>query len=106
MSAAGVALTLLAGSAGPGSAQPRAAIRDARALGLTVMVKPHVWVPESWAGTVAPRSEDGWRTWFESYRAALATIAAVAAEERADALSIGPELEKKTGRPEWIERPS
>jgi hypothetical protein len=165
MSAAGVALTLLAGSAGPGSAQPRydgfniiatpghaygglsarralasarrlgarsvaivpflwqatpgegfvargkdmpdaelrAAIRDARALGLTVMVKPHVWVPESWAGTVAPRSEDGWRTWFESYRAALATIAAVAAEERADALSIGTELEKTTGRPEWIE---
>ena len=34
-------------------------IREARALGFSVLVKPHVWVPESWAGAVAPQSEDG-----------------------------------------------
>src|ERR1700733_10897545 len=33
-------------------AQLRAAIRDAHAAGLTVLVKPHVWVPQSWAGEV------------------------------------------------------
>ena len=75
------------------------AIRDAHALGLKVMVKPHVWVQGSWAGTVEPPSPDGWRTWFERYRAALLPIARIAAEESAEALSIGTELEKTTQRP-------
>ncbi len=83
--------------------QLRAAIREARALGLTVMVKPHVWVPESWAGAIAPRPEADWKTWFSGYRKALTHIAGIAAEEQADALSIGTELRKTTHRAEWIE---
>jgi hypothetical protein len=79
----------------------RAAIRSARALGLSVVVKPHVWVPQSWAGAIAPRSEEHWRKWFAGYGAALAQIARIAAQERADALSIGTELEKTSQRPEW-----
>jgi hypothetical protein len=80
----------------------RAAIRQARALGLSVVVKPHVWVPQSWAGAVAPRSDEGWRRWFEGYGAALAQIAKIAAEEKADALSLGTELERTTHRREWL----
>jgi hypothetical protein len=79
----------------------RAAIRDAHALGLAVMVKPHVWVPASWAGAVAMESEDGWRRWFASYRGELARIARLAADEKADALAIGTELALTTQRPEW-----
>jgi hypothetical protein len=79
----------------------RAAIRDAKALGFSVMVKPHVWVPESWAGAVAPRSEADWQTWFAGYRAALVQIAQIAAEEKADALAIGTELEQTSRRAEW-----
>jgi sugar phosphate isomerase/epimerase len=81
----------------------RAAIRDARALGFSVLVKPHVWVPESWAGAVAPRSEADWQTWFGGYRAALTHIARIADEENADAFAIGTELEKTTLRNEWFE---
>jgi hypothetical protein len=79
----------------------RAAIRQARGADLAVIVKPHVWVPQSWAGAVAPMSENGWRTWFAGYRDAIERIARIAAEEQADALAIGTELEKTTHRPEW-----
>ena len=50
----------------------RAAIRDAHALGLTVLVKPHVWVPGNWAGTVVMKSEQTWQKWFANYRREIA----------------------------------
>jgi hypothetical protein len=79
----------------------RAAIRDAHALGFAVMVKPHVWVPASWAGAIAVESEDAWLRWFASYRGEIMRIARLAADEKADALAIGTELTLTTQRPEW-----
>jgi hypothetical protein len=79
----------------------RLGIREAHALGLKVMVKPHVWVEGSWAGSVEPAAAEDWRAWFERYRDALVPMARLAAEEGAEALSIGTELEKTTQRPEW-----
>ena len=84
-------------------AELRSAIREAHALDLFVLVKPHVWVPGSWAGAVALQSEADWRQWFAGYRVALERIARIAAEENADALAIGTELEKTTQRAEWLE---
>jgi hypothetical protein len=81
----------------------RTAIRQARKQGLSVVVKPHVWVPESWAGAVQPKSEQSWGNWFSLYRGELERIARVAADEGADGLSIGTELAKTTHRPEWLE---
>jgi hypothetical protein len=81
----------------------RAAIRDARALGFAVLVKPQVWVPTSWAGAIAMETEDGWRRWFANYQGALVRIARLAEEEKADALAIGTELAMTTQRPEWLE---
>jgi hypothetical protein len=79
----------------------RTAIRQAHRLGFSVVVKPHIWVPESWAGAVEPDSEPGWTAWFTRYNAELARIARIAAEEGAEALAIGTELAKTTQRPEW-----
>jgi hypothetical protein len=79
----------------------RAAIRQARALGLAAIVKPHVWIPQSWAGAVQPDSEESWRLWFAAYSREIARIARIAAEENADALVVGTELSKTTHRPEW-----
>ncbi len=79
----------------------RAAIRDAHALGLTVLVKPHLWVPNSWAGTVAMTSEETWKVWFANYQRELERIARIAEEERAEALAIGTELDETTQRVEW-----
>lgn len=82
-------------------AELRAAIRDAEAVGLTVMVKPHVWVPGSWAGAIAMSSETNWQEWFANYRRELNHIAQIAEEEKASALAIGTELLGTTQRPEW-----
>lgn len=81
----------------------REAIRQARKVGFIVFIKPHVWVPESWAGAVEPNSEQSWHTWFSRYRSELERIARIAAEEGADGLIIGTELSKTTQRPEWTE---
>jgi Glycoside Hydrolase Family 113 len=79
----------------------RAAIRQAHGLGFSVIVKPHVWVPESWAGAIEPVSEQSWQTWFTRYTSQLQRIARIANEEGADALAVGTELVKTTQRPEW-----
>jgi hypothetical protein len=84
-------------------AELRAAIRDAHALGLAVVVKPHVWVPQSWAGAVSMNSDADWRQWFANYRDALDSISHLAQEERADAVVVGTELAKTSQRPEWEE---
>src|SRR5262249_21078100 len=84
-------------------AQLRAAIRDAHALGLAVLVKPHVWVPQSWAGAVIMHSDANWRQWFANYRTEFARIARLAEEEHADALAVGTELAKTSRRSEWEE---
>jgi hypothetical protein len=81
----------------------RAAIRAAHALGLTVMVKPHVWIPESWAGTVAMESDADWDAWFANYRRELKHIGRIAEVENVDALAIGTELDKTTQHPQWNE---
>jgi hypothetical protein len=79
----------------------RTAIRQARQLGFMVVVKPHVWIPESWAGAVEPNSEQSWAIWFAQYGTELERITRIAAEEHAEALAIGTELTKTTQRPEW-----
>jgi hypothetical protein len=81
----------------------RQAIRQARTLGFSVVVKPHIWVPDSWAGAIEPLSEQAWSTWFAHYRGELDRIARIAAAEGADVLAIGTELTKVTQRPEWAE---
>ena len=81
----------------------RAAIRQARGQGFAVIVKPQIWVPDSWAGAIEPSSEQAWHVWFDRYRAQLERIARIASEEGADALAIGTELAKTSLRPEWID---
>jgi len=81
----------------------RTAIRQARLAGFVVIVKPHVWVPQSWAGAVAPTSESDWRAWFAGYRRSIESIGRIAAQEHADALAIGTELESTANRAEWFE---
>jgi len=81
----------------------RQAIQQVRKLGFSVVVKPHIWVPHSWAGAVNFDSEETWRAWFALYRGELDRIARIAAEEGADILAIGTELAKTTQRVEWTE---
>jgi hypothetical protein len=77
------------------------AIRAAHRLGLAAIVKPQVQVNDSWPGEVRMASDEDWSKWFRHYEKALTGLAAVAADERADALVIGTELDQSLERPEW-----
>ena len=84
-----------------GDAELAAGIAQARAAGLSVMVKPHIWVPESWAGEVAPGDEPGWRSWFADFRAALIPLARLAQAEGAASFCLGTEMRRTSRRPDW-----
>ncbi len=70
-----------------------AAMRQAHAAGLRVLMVPHLWVESGeWRGEIDPRSDGGWRQWARAYRQFLLTWATVAREGRADMFSVGVEL--------------
>lgn len=79
----------------------RAGIRQARAAGLRVVVKPHIWVPHGWAGMVAMRSDADWSRWFEAFEAALLPLASLAEEEGAAQFVIGTEFRETVLQPHW-----
>lgn len=79
----------------------RAGIRQAREVGLIVIVKPHVWVPQSWAGKVEMQTEADWASWFANYRREMTTLASIAESERAADLIVGTELRGTSHRTEW-----
>ncbi len=70
-----------------------AAMRQAHAEGLRVLLVPHLWVESGeWRGKIDPRTDAGWRAWARAYRAFLLAWAEVAKEGGADMLSVGVEL--------------
>src|SRR5688572_1708717 len=81
----------------------KGAAAQARASGMRVMLKPHLWLrPPQWPGTVDPGSDAGWAAWFASYRPFILHYAALAESEGMDALCIGNELQRATLREaEW-----
>ena len=81
----------------------RAVAAQAQALGIKVMLKPHVWLrPSNWVGMIEHHSEEAWRAWFEAYRELILHYAALAQDAAMDALCIGNEMAETTGRErEW-----
>lgn len=93
------------GVPGPGSAlsdeQLVAGIRAVRARGMQVMLKPHVWVPGSWAGAIAADTEERREEWFVHYAREILHYATFAAAEEVDAFALGTELTAFDGDPRW-----
>jgi hypothetical protein len=81
----------------------RALIRQARALGLKVALKPQFLVQGSWAGEIAAKDESGWKCWFAAYRGVLLPMARLAQEEGVELFVAGTELKGTESRPEWRE---
>lgn len=69
-----------------------AGIQSAHALGLKVIIKPHVWVTGAWAGEVAPERGAAWNEWFEHYRFIILQYARLAQKEGVEYFIIGTEL--------------
>jgi hypothetical protein len=82
----------------------RLAARGARALGLKVVLKPHVNCADGRpTARIHPKDE---RLWFRSYREFILHYARLAAEEKVELFVVGTELFSMTGpghRREWEE---
>jgi hypothetical protein len=78
-------------------------IRQAHAIGLKVMLKPHLdlWKDAAhWRGEIGPafKSEVEWSDWFASYRTFIEHYADLASSHGADQFCVGTELEGTTQR--------
>jgi hypothetical protein len=74
------------------------AIVDAHAAGLKVRIKPHLWARgfggnQKWNGDIKMTNEADWEQWFKEYGQYVLAQAKVAADNKAEALSVGCELE-------------
>ena len=79
------------------------AIRRARAQGMTVMVKPQIWVRRSWPGEIDPSSDADEERFFQEYRLWILHYALMAEAYDVPLLAIGTELAKLTQghRAQW-----
>lgn len=69
-----------------------AAIEQAHAEGLKVLVVPHLWVESgAWRALVDPKTDEGWKTWARAYEAFVVEWAKVAEAGKADLFSVGVE---------------
>lgn len=69
----------------------RQLIRDARACGLSVMLKPHVWLRRNWIGEYTLDREEDWQEWESAYQTYILTFAQLAEEEEVPLFCIGTE---------------
>lgn len=78
------------------------AVADARAAGMTAMVKPQLWLASGFVGTIAMNSEQDWRSWFDAYRRFIVHHAVVAEASGAALFCVGTELTGTEAREkEW-----
>ncbi len=76
-------------------ATARAVAKQAHARGLSVMLKPAIYLLDGeWCGDIAPRG--GWPAWFDSYREFILANARMAAEADIEMLVVGVELKSST----------
>ena len=77
------------------------AIRAAKREGLTVILKPHIWVRGSWPGAIAFRFQREWDRFFEAYGRWILHYAILAEMHGVPVFSVGVELSEATrGREE------
>jgi hypothetical protein len=84
----------------PDAALVRAA-EQARAVGIEVCLKPHIWSDAFWRGEASrqdidPGSAEGWQRWFEAYTAFAVHYAGVARAMGAALYCVGLEYLKAT----------
>lgn len=73
----------------------------AKALGMTSMLKPQIWLGRSWPGDVSFDTEEAWQTFFVNYSKWMIHYAMIAEMHQMDLLCVGVEFVKAT-----IQRPA
>jgi hypothetical protein len=72
----------------------RGATRQAHALGIKVMLKPHIWARDEKA--MERWTDEQWKAWFVCYEDFIVHYATLARDAKMDALSIGNEQKHST----------
>ncbi len=77
-----------------------AAVAQAHARGLRVLLVPHLWVESGeWRAHIDPGSDDAWAKWQKSYASFVLGWAEVAARAKVDMLAVGVEMRR------WLTTP-
>ena len=71
-------------------------ISSAKEKELYTLLKPHVWISNSWPGEVEMDSEADWEVFFQNYYQWISHYALMAEMHKVDALCIGVEFSKAT----------
>ena len=72
-----------------------AAVQQAHAAGLRVLLVPHLWVENGeWRGLIDPGGDDDWARWAKSYASFVTAWAKVAQQSKVDMLATGVELRR------------
>lgn len=83
----------------PGSENDESVIHAAlaaRSLGMSVMLKPHMWLTRSWPGAIEMKSDQDWEKFFAYYYRWIRHYALMAEMYRFEVLCVGVELAKAT----------
>jgi hypothetical protein len=73
----------------------------ARKQGISTLLKPHIWVRNSWPGAIKMNSDREWRAWFRHYENFILPYAVLADSAGIKIFCIGTELHQTVNRPEW-----
>lgn len=76
----------------------QATLDSSQVLGITNILKPHLWIRGSWPGEIEMSNEKDWDLWFENYTGFILDYAVLAEEKQIPVLCIGTELEKTSHR--------
>ncbi len=72
------------------------AAASAHKFGLSVMLKPHLWLGSSWPGEIEMRSPQDWQKFFHYYKRWIRHFALLAEMYHIEILSVGVEMVKTT----------
>ncbi len=73
----------------------RACVKLAKAEGLKVMIKPHIWIGHgTYTGHYSCTTEEEWQSFEKSYKAYILAFVKIAEEEKVELFSIGTEWGK------------
>lgn len=73
----------------------------AREQRIKTLLKPHIWVRNSWPGAIEMNSEGEWTAWFRNYENYIMPYALLADSMGIEIFCIGTELQRTINRPEW-----
>ncbi|MBK9255780.1 MAG: hypothetical protein IPM42_09860 [Saprospiraceae bacterium] len=75
-------------------------IKDAKSVGLKIMIKPQVFIPGSWVGDMDFKTESEWKMWEDQYRIFIMDYICLATRHNVEMFCIGTEfniaMEKRT----------